>query len=242
MAPKISVVCPVYNREGMVRHAIQSILDQTYDDWELVVVDDGSTDSTAHTVELFAKKDKRIRLVKNPVNKGISYSRNRGNKSAKGEIIVVQDSDDMSFPDRLEEIAKIFNSHPHTDVLYHWFYIRAVDIRYGMRGVHREIHRCGPYDRKKALTVPYIPGQLAYRQKVAQKCPYRKEMRFWDDWAFIIDATMNDFNFTELQRPLYEYVVSDDSVTTMSDQTNLREEESERLKKILKRDYNINAT
>lgn len=230
---------PVYNREIAVRHAIQSILDQTYSDWELIVVDDGSTDNTGQTVKMF--KDSRIRYYKNSKNKGISFTRNRGNQLARGEIIVVQDSDDMSFPDRLEEIWKAFEATPHADIIYHWFYIRAVDIRYGARAIHRELHRCGDYDKKRALQEPYIPGQLAYRAKVAKKCPYRLEMRSWDDWMFIVDATMRGFTFYQLKRPLYEYVISDDSITTLSDNLDMRDREREAMKKIMIKEYKLNV-
>lgn len=231
------MVMPVYNREQYVHHAIQSILDQTFSDWELIIVNDGSTDNTERVVKLF--KDNRIRYFKNKSNKGISYSRNLGNSKAKGEIIVVQDSDDMSLPDRLEEIWKTFEVQPHTDILYHWFYIRAVDIHYGARAIHRELNRCGAYDKQKALTVPYIPGQMAYRAKVAKKVPYRLEVKCWDDWLFICEASIKDYHFTELQRPLYEYVVSADSVTTMSDNTDLRDRDMEAMKKILRKEYGL---
>ncbi len=240
--PRFSVVMPVYNRESSVRHAIQSILDQTVDDWELIVVDDGSTDGTADVVRQFSDKDSRIRLFNNKKNRGISYTRNKGNREARGDIIVVQDSDDMSFPDRLEEVGKVFDQLPNTDVLYHWFYVRCIDIHYGMRAVHREIHRCGEYDRKRALSTPYIPGQLAYRKEVAKKCPYRLEMRSWDDWMFIVDATMNNFTFFELRKPLYEYVISDDSITTLSNGTDLRDREHEAMVKIMNEEYHLNVT
>lgn len=229
---------PVYNREAMVRHAIQSILDQTFQDWELVVIDDGSTDGTAEIVKGF--RDKRIRYYKNPKNKGISFSRNKGNGLAKGEIIVVQDSDDMSFPDRLEEIWKHFQTYTDTQVLYHSFYIRAIDIKSGMRAVHREIIKPGSYDRNKAIQVPYIPGQLAYRRKIALK--YREEMRFWDDWMFIVDCTMKKYVFTFLDRPLYEYVISEDSVTTQSMNTDLRIQEARKMKDILIKEYKLNVS
>ena len=236
MAPKISVVMPTYNREGMICHAIQSILDQTFNDWELIIVDDGSTDKTESVVKMFG--DKRIRYFKNPKNRGIGYSRNFGNKKANADIIVVQDSDDMSFPDRLEEIYKVFQSFD-TDILYHWFYIRAIDIRYGARAVHREIQRCGEYDKKKAVQIPYIPGQVAYKRSKILKYPYREEMRCWDDWMMIIDFTMHNCKFLQLKKPLYEYVISDDSVTMRSDNTGLREEEAGRMKKILKKEYKL---
>jgi len=237
--PKISVVMPVYSRAHLVHNAIQSILDQTFDDWELIVVDDGSTDNTVNVINMYAKQDKRIKLYKNSTNKGISYSRNKGNKMAKADIIVVQDSDDVSLPDRLEEIYKAFQEFPDTDLLYHQFYIRAIDIKYGARALHREIHKCGEYDRKRAITVPYIPGQVAYKKEKILKYPYRTKIKTWDDWMMIIDFTMHKCKFKFLEKSLYEYVITDDSVTTQSEINGLRDQDKETIKKILQKEYHL---
>ena len=229
---------PVYNRTQSVHHAIQSILDQTFDLWELIIVDDGSVDDTERMVKLF--KDERIRYFKRP-HKGISASRNFGNKKARGQIIVVQDSDDMSFPDRLEEINKYFTSNPETDYLYHWAYIRAVDIRHGARAIHREIHRSGAYDRRKAITVPYIPGQSAYRKEAVLKYPYREELIAWDDWGLIVDFSMHKLKFGVLEKPLYEYVITGDSITTLSDTNGVREKDKATLENILRKEYKLDV-
>lgn len=241
MKPKISVVMPTYNRAGLVRHAIQSIVDQTFNDWELVIIDDGSTDETENVVKLYLK-DKRIRYFKNKTNKGISYSRNRGNKLAKADIIVVQDSDDMSLPDRLERINEWFEQNPKTDFLYHWFYVRAMDGRFGARAIHRELHSSGPYDPKRALEVPYIPGQAAYKRSVVLKTPYREEIKTWDDWMLIMELTLKKRTFHVIERPLYEYVLSDDSVTTMGDGDGTREKDKAAVKKILSQEYKVKVT
>lgn len=237
--PKISVVMPTHNRANTVHHAIQSIIDQTFDDWELIIVDDGSTDNTEKVVKLFA--DSRIRYVKNKTNRGISYTRNRGNKLARADIIVVQDDDDMSFPDRLEEIYKYFLDHPETDYLYHWAYIRAIDIRNGARAIHREIHRSGPYDKRRAITVPYIPGQSAYKRSIALKLPYRTNLVAWDDWGLIIDFSMHNKRFGVIERPLYEYVISADSITTLSDNDGRRDEDKKVLETILRKEYKLDV-
>lgn len=233
---------PTFNREGLVRHAIQSILDQTYDAWELVVIDDGSTDGTKQVVEAFAKKDKRIRYYRNQKNRGISYSRNKGNKLARAEIIVVQDSDDMSLPNRLWEIAAHFHHHPETDFLYHSFYIRAVDIHYGLRAIHREVHVAKEYDRKMALQVPYIPGQVAYQRTKVLATPYREEVKTWDDWMLIMEWSIKGYRFAKLDSFLYEYVISDDSVTTAGDYDGTRDQDKETVKRVLRDVYGINAT
>ena len=109
--PTISVVMPTYNREDLLPRSIESILDQTYDDFEFIIVDDGSTDNSIELIKFYQKKDKRIRLIQNETNKGISYSRNRGMDEAKGRYVAIMDSDDYSEPDRLARSLAFFKKH-----------------------------------------------------------------------------------------------------------------------------------
>ena len=88
----VSVIIPVYNREKTIKKAIESVLEQTYTDLEVIIVDDCSTDKTIEVVESIA--DKRIRLVKSPKNGGACKARNLGIDHANGELIAFQDSDD----------------------------------------------------------------------------------------------------------------------------------------------------
>lgn len=102
LTPKISVVMPTYNRPAYLAMAIESVLSQTYKNFEFIIVDNGSNAPTRHILKNFARLDSRIRLVFLPQNKGISYARNLGNDLARGKYIVVMDSDDYSVPFRLE--------------------------------------------------------------------------------------------------------------------------------------------
>ena len=96
----------VYNCEEYVGDAIESIRNQSYKNWELIICDDSSTDQTCQIVETYAKMDKRIRLIKNKKNCGLGYSLNRCLKLADGEYVARQDGDDVSLPNRFEvEIA-----------------------------------------------------------------------------------------------------------------------------------------
>ena len=113
--PTISVVMPTYNREQMLPRAIDSILDQTYKDFELIIVDDASTDKSVEVIKDYMKKDKRIRLIQNEKNSGIAFSRNRGNDAARGKYIAIMDSDDQSLPHRLELSINFFEKHPDVD-------------------------------------------------------------------------------------------------------------------------------
>ncbi len=99
MNPKVTVLMPVYNAEKYLREAIGSILSQTWSDFEFLIINDGSTDHSREIIRSF--DDRRIRLVDNPSNIGVTKSLNRGLQMARGEFIARQDADDISYPDRL---------------------------------------------------------------------------------------------------------------------------------------------
>ena len=117
VSPMVSVVMPVYNRADLVGRAIDSILNQTFTDFEFVIVDDGSTDDTPRVLKNYAERDNRIRIITNPGNKGISYSRQRGAEAARGTYIAIMDSDDWSIPDRLEKSVLFMRDHPDIDAV-----------------------------------------------------------------------------------------------------------------------------
>lgn len=119
--PKVSVVIPTYNRAHLISRAIKSVLDQTYKDLEIIVVDDGSTDNTEKIINSF--QDERIIYIQHDKNKGASAARNTGIKASKGEYIAFQDSDDEWFPNKLEQQMKAFdNAPPKVGVVYSGFY------------------------------------------------------------------------------------------------------------------------
>ncbi len=97
----ISCITPTYNRKGLLKNAIESTLKQTYPYWEMIIVDDGSTDNTEQEVMEYTKIDNRIKYYKNP-RKGANAARNYGINQAKGEYIVLLDDDDEHLPHRFE--------------------------------------------------------------------------------------------------------------------------------------------
>jgi len=106
--PKVSVIIPTYNRAHLIARAIQSVLNQTYQDFEIIVVDDGSTDNTEEVVKGF--NDGRIRYIQHEKNKGEAAARNTGIKAARGEYIASQDSDDEWLPEKLRKQMEVFKS------------------------------------------------------------------------------------------------------------------------------------
>ena len=115
--PKVSIVMSTYNRAEALPHAIESMLDQTFTDFEFIIIDDGSTDNTSEQIKYYAQKDPRIVHLKNDINRGLIYSLNRGLDIARGEYIVRMDDDDKSLPFRLERQVWAMDINPHIAVL-----------------------------------------------------------------------------------------------------------------------------
>ncbi|MBT6398187.1 MAG: glycosyltransferase family 2 protein [Verrucomicrobia bacterium] len=99
----VSIVCPAWNASSHIEFAMQSVIRQTYDSWELIVVDDGSSDDTAQIVERFSKIDGRISLLRNASNKGVADARSLGISQARGRWLAFLDSDDEWLPTKLAE-------------------------------------------------------------------------------------------------------------------------------------------
>ena len=109
--PTISVIIPTYNRAHMIDRAIRSVLSQTFRDFELIVVDDGSEDDTDDVIRRI--DDARVRSIRHEVNKGAQAARNTGIDAVRGEYISFLDSDDEWRPDKLQRQMEIFNTNPH---------------------------------------------------------------------------------------------------------------------------------
>lgn len=116
--PKVTVFMPVYNRAPFVGGAIESVLAQNFHDFELLIIDDGSTDESMDVVGRY--RDPRIRIEQNDRNRGIPYTRNRGLDEAKGEYIALLDSDDRMAPRRLERQVSYLDRNPHIATLGGW--------------------------------------------------------------------------------------------------------------------------
>lgn len=114
----VSVVIPTYNRAATLMRSIQSVTGQSYSEWELIIVDDGSTDNTRELVESAARQDARIRYIHCPENKGQAKARNTGIQEAQGEFIAFQDSDDCWMPEKLKRQMALMEAHPEYGLVY----------------------------------------------------------------------------------------------------------------------------
>jgi glycosyltransferase involved in cell wall biosynthesis len=116
--PKISVMMPVWNGERYIADAIASILSQTYTDFELLVLNDGSTDKTVEIVQSF--NDPRIRIINNEKNQGTVLTRNNGLTHCRGEYVAMLDADDLAHPTRFQKQVDFLDSHPDFGIVGSW--------------------------------------------------------------------------------------------------------------------------
>lgn len=116
-SPTISIVMAAYNEEHGISRALESILAQTFIDWELIVIDDASTDATADIIRRYAKEDRRIRIVCNESNLKLPTSLNKGIGLARADLIARADADDINLPERLSKQYEFLQLHQEVDVL-----------------------------------------------------------------------------------------------------------------------------
>lgn len=115
---QVSIILPTYDRAYCIRRAVESVLCQTWTGWELLVVDDGSTDDTEEIIGGYASSDDRVHYYRQSQNRGVSAARNEGIRQARCDYIAFQDSDDVWHPEKLEKQMRIFAERPETGLVY----------------------------------------------------------------------------------------------------------------------------
>lgn len=172
--PLVSVLITVYNDEGNIARAVESILNQSYQHLELVVVNDGSTDGTAAVLAAYQKKDSRIRIINQP-NGGTASAANHGLKFCTGKYIARLDSDDWSYPYRLKEEVEFLEANPDVGLVGGGCHIADTSARIiGVRNIKTRnpyktlLNRC-IYQQSDVMfrrdVLERLAGSLVYRGK-----------------------------------------------------------------------------
>lgn len=188
--PKLSVVMPLYNAEKYVEKAIYSILKQTYKDFELVLVDDCSTDKTMEIVS--GIKDERINILKNERNFGIAYSRNKALKACTGEYIALMDDDDIATIDRFEKQVTFLDEHDEIDVVGSRYSI--IDRHDAIKWTLPEVLHNPLYIRAALMFYDPIPnGSTMFRNDFirSNKIQYKENCFGMEDYLFWIECSLH---------------------------------------------------
>lgn len=200
---KVSVIMPTYNRAKYLSDAISSVLNQTYQDFEIIVVDDGSTDNTRLLVENYQKMDNRIRYFYEQ-NRGVASARNLGIEKAQGDYMVFFDSDDVSMPDRLEKQVMVLDSKPEISLVYSsvvtFFDNNPKGSRHGLPiKTFMSTQECFRTLVMEGCFI-YNPTIL-FRKSIVSELLYDEEMQIGEDYLFFLQASQK-FLFYGIEEPL----------------------------------------
>ena len=200
--PAISVIIPTYNREKTVTNAIQSVIEQTCRDWELILVDDGSTDKTFERISGFIDKHPNIRYMKHS-NRKPALSRNAGIQASFGSYITFLDSDDYYLPEHLASRLSYLETHPEIDLLSGGFCgdddVYVTDCHHPERKIHiRECALGGTFFGRRELFVS-LEG--------FSDVDYAEDTELWE-------RASKRYTVKKIDKPAtYVYQRSDDSIT-----------------------------
>lgn len=196
----ISVLMPTYNVERFVGEAVESILNQTWTNFEFIIVDDCSTDRTYDILKKYAAKDSRIRLFRNDINSKICKTLNRALSQAKGQFIVRMDGDDISSPDRFEKLYRYLQIHPDVDL------VGSNTIAIDENG--RELGRKDYLLHNKAIQIgnrymPAIAHIWMARRKVYDELNGYRDIPYAEDFDFLLRGTIKGFHYANVDEYLY---------------------------------------
>jgi glycosyltransferase involved in cell wall biosynthesis len=201
-SPKVSIILPTYNRAHIIEKAIQSVLNQTYQDFEIIIIDDGSKDDTKKIIRGFQEKDNRIKYIRFEENKGAAAARNAGIKMSKGEYITFQDSDDEWVIDKLEKQMKIIETSSENIVVYCGFwridgdektYIPDIKISNREGNIHKELLKGNFVD---------TPSILLPKKNLEKIGMFDENLSRLQDWDLVIRLSRY-YNFILIDEPLY---------------------------------------
>ena len=212
--PLISVIVPIYNAEKFLHYCIDSILNQTFIDFELILVDDGSTDNSGKICDEYSEKDNRIWVIHKP-NGGVSSARNAGIEAAKGEYICFVDSDDFLESSYLEELIETKKKYPDFDNV--WCGFQTVEDYYKNNKKAYDVERDNDYSFSDLSSIMdlfekwfvQMPWNKLYKTKtiVENSIVFPPEISLGEDYIFnlrYLDCTNGKISV--VNKPLYDYL------------------------------------
>jgi glycosyltransferase involved in cell wall biosynthesis len=210
--PLVSIILPTYNRASLLPRSIGSVLSQTYQNFELIVVDDFSTDNTEIVVKSF--KDQRIRYIQHEKNKGAVAARNTGIVAAKGQYIAFQDSDDEWLPSKLEKQMKIFFSAPKdVGVIYTDYWLIENGVKIFSRNLNHPVKEMEDNIHRSFLRVNFVNLPTAIvKMECFQKAGLFEELPRLQEWGLWLRISKY-YNFKSTNEPLLNAYRQTDSIS-----------------------------
>jgi len=214
--PEVSVILPTYNRIKTLSRAIESVLNQSFRDLELIVVDDGSTDDTEHYLKDIMHSDKRVKYLKMQTNSGVSKARNTGILAATGRYIAFQDSDDEWLEGKLMKQVHAIKALPE-DVGMVYCFKRLMGQDGGSKIITKEKFMPDRTDLYKTFPVHMFRGMgmtiSLFRRNVFELCGYFDEKSDSREDTEILIRISKEFKFYCIDEPLINCYRTDDCLT-----------------------------
>lgn len=206
--PLVSVIVPCYKQAGFLPETLDCILAQTYNNWECIVIDDGSPDNTEEVAGEYVKKDSRIKYMRQE-NQGVSAARNNAIRHSNGKYILPLDADDLITPIYLEEAVAYFESHPECKLVY------GLAEKFGAENGPWDL---AEYSFQKMLFENLIFNPAMFRRSDFDKTiGYNENMREGvEDWDFWLTLLGPDDNVHRLDKLVYLYRIKKESRNTVA--------------------------
>lgn len=213
-SPLVSIIMPAFNADKYIEEAIDSVINQTYANWELLVINDGSTDSTAKIVEGFLSRDTRVQLYNNEENKGLCFTRNRGLQLAKGKYIANLDSDDIALPERLKIQVDFLESNQ--DFVLLGAACEVIDQE--GKTEYTVTRNVAPSYLKSLLLFSnyFINSSVMYRAKESKALQYNPDYPLSEDYQFFVQ--LSEFGkIANLESSLVRYRVHGNNISAIKE-------------------------
>jgi glycosyltransferase involved in cell wall biosynthesis len=216
--PLVSVILPVYNSEQFLRESIDSIINQTYTNLEIIIVNDGSTDGSKSIIESYL--DKRIIVIEHPNNKGLIQSLNEAIIKSTGSYLVRMDGDDVAFNTRIEKQVHFLQENPSIGIIGTDAIFFKDHIGMPAKNWERALNTKTPAAIKKVLLWEncMIHPSICMRGAIAKQLLYNANQVNYEDYDLWLRAIANNYKIAKLNEPLLYYRIQEDSIT----QTTLR--------------------
>jgi glycosyltransferase involved in cell wall biosynthesis len=215
--PRVTVLMPVYNAAAYLKEAVESILNQTYEDFEFLIINDGSTDNSQSILETF--NDKRIRILKNEYNIGLVQTLNKGLQLAQGEYLARMDADDISHPTRLEKQVNFLEQNPTVTLIATLLVLideKGFETGYWPEDItYKSINQI-----KGALPVINCIGHPTVMMKTdpVKNIGYNSSYLKSEDWGLWLNLLSKGYELAKLDEVLLKYRIHGNSTTVLENQ------------------------
>ena len=214
--PLVSVIMSVYNGEAWLDDAIQSIIRQTYDNWEFIIFDDASNEVTQQILSKY-KMDRRFRIERQADRNGLTKNLNLAIELCKGDYIARMDADDVSLPERFQKQVAYLQQHPKTDMAAG--FIEFIDERGLPKGEWKDDRERITNEQIRSL-LPWrsciAHPTVMFRKKLFKKFKYNETQKHSQDWDLWLQLADHDKVMEKIPEPLLLYRVHSKSTTSLS--------------------------